>query len=476
MSRKILISLLLGLTFICFGFVFSNHIVLALPLWPQQAPAYPCGSGDFGVTGCQGYFTGVRAHIYNCGYPCINAIDVLAPGIYANSTSRFITVLTSDLSGTSGGRNQEGAAFIIDAMLGHGNFAGFGGGQASINAGIAYAQQRLAQWEQSVNYVNSLGSGYPSYGINWNYNEDCTNNNDNSLNSAYFGAPSPSPDDIYDDAFHDWICTGPDAGIDDGPAIVFSWSGGSFIIGQDCGNLEGALNALPVVPPANPSGNIHVVCEATNPDDYSVTVTFSDPYYPTTGTISTAGWNSNQPYSVRSGSTTTVTVNDPFTSQPVYLKVADDGGTYTYTADTSSCVAFSCNLTVTPSVFDPYTPFNIQASVTNSVNKSPPGAMNMRLSITPQNGGSYGYSGSQVIGSTNSVTFSSLGPTNSPGEYLATGTLSGSYTANCTTTFSVSYLPYLQIYGGDVMTGASPTSASGQCLPSQPAGIFSWNN
>jgi hypothetical protein len=121
--------------------------------------------------------------------------------------------------------------------------------------------------------------------------------------------------------------------------------------------------------------------------------------------------------------------------------------------------------------------FNLTVTVTNNTGSPPPGAT-IDLQIAPPAGATYSYSGSAAAsgsGSVSSATFSNLGPTNNTGRFTASWTLGSQ---NCSGTFDVVNLPYLNIYGGDAMGGASPDYGGGSssCAVDSDGGLYGWNN
>jgi hypothetical protein len=365
-------------------------------------------------------------------------------------------------------QDQIGAAFIIDHMLGQGSFAGRG----AAAAGVGYARSNFGTWQNLVNtYASSPNPG--SFGVQWNVWRNGVN-----PNSAFFF-------DINDDALHQYI-----PGVDDGPVIRFYWPGGEFLIQRVCGNLLGSLSP----PPSNrpPSGSISVSCNFAT-GQQTATYSFSDPDGTTWGFIGTGAWNNWPPNPT---GTYTVAIpqsaTNPYVAQVVNLAVYDSGplgdGLYHTVASANTqtpCVTFACGaMTTTPTLIDPTMNFSVTVNVTNNVSQTPPGAT-MNLRITPPAGAIYSYNNTQPAGGGGSVstnTFSGLGPTNASGVYNVTWTLNApSVSKTCTSTFPVVYLPYLNVYGGDVTTGASAdystaTGASTCNTTNAASGVFSWNN
>ncbi|HEY7348114.1 MAG TPA: hypothetical protein VH599_07310 [Ktedonobacterales bacterium] len=467
-GSKVLFGAVLGL--------LAGGVWLALAGQHVAAAAFPCNApAEFGVAPCHGYFYGGNGTTTN-----VNLLDNVLPPPALNkvtNAANFASIIKGDLySGDF--QTRIGAAFIIDTMLDQTGWGGRGGG----NAGLAYARSNFATWVQLVNHYASAPGG-ASYGVNWkwtpSYDEFCgLNGYPPTVNSAYFT-------NIGDDAFHTTICP---YGFTFGtPVIVFHWAGGSFDIGRGCGNVELSLKKIPTDNP--PTGSISVTCNATQ--QQVATVTLSDPDAPTTGFVTVLG-NGWPGAAVSSPGPAQVTIpqsaTDPYAARTVQLRVKDTGpvgtGAYSvFTAQTSvPCVALSCgNLAVTPSQVDPYMSFAVIVSVTNNVGAAPPGAT-ITLTITPPAGAAYRFTGTQsAVGAAgvSSATFSGLGPTNSAGVFGASWTLlAGAASKTCQGSFTVAYLPYLSVYGGDVAVGASPTysGTASSCATNPNAGIFSWNN
>jgi hypothetical protein len=164
----------------------------------------------------------------------------------------------------------------------------------------------------------------------------------------------------------------------------------------------------------------------------------------------------------------------PFTGQPSVNTIAP--------CVTMSCGNYSVTAGLAPDPLDPQMSFSINVGVANNYGATPPGSMS--LHISPVNGGSYNYNGQQGTsygaGYTTTSVFSNLGPTNSTGQYQYTWTLTGpNVSQTCgPQPFQVVDLPYLQVYGGDVMAGTSPSDNSSgvsSCAYDTNAGIYGWN-
>lgn len=449
----------------------------SLAFQQSKAQAAYCTPGGFGVAGCHGYFSGALARCTPSPSGCVYSGpgNILSGGLFANNATDMINIVWANLNSGSV-QNQRGAAFIIDTMLGHQTFQSSG----SFGAGINYAYTNWGTWVNLVNYYgNSTNPGW--YGVRWSVAGGDTRN------SQYFAS-------IQDDGFHTATAFTDDQGNFvpiNAPVIEFYWNGGAntFKIERDCANLEGEL----AIPPINnrPVGNLNISCDPATGAE-TATFSFSDPDGATWGHISTGSWSSGD---VGSGGPYTSTIPpgtfNPYVAQPVYLWVWDSGqagsaygGGPTVIKDTvAPCVVLSCgSLNVTPNRVDPYMRFGMTVNVNNSAGSPPPGA-NMSLKITPPAGASYTFNGSQVAsggGGTSSATFNNLGPTNKTGVYDVSWTLTApSVSKTCNSTLRVTYMPYLNIYGGDVMTGASAEYGGGSssCVSSNnAAGIASWNN
>lgn len=409
-----------------------------------------------------------------------------------NSTGSFTTDIKNYLwqTGSNSGfvnNAQTGAAFLIDDMLGldYHNY--------NTGAGINDARAHYAEW---VSIVNALGANQcsistqptcpgKSFGINWAYTP------------PYF-CNSPANTSAYDPWAHDaviyttvsWTCDHDWRAST--PEIVLYWNNGanSFHIGSQCGNAQSHNDTLPVN--HLPSGTITVSCVDPNTGLQNAHITFSDLDAATTGKVAVNGWSAaytssgagkTAVYDVRLPAPPTT---DPYTKQTVSLIVQDTGplapanSWYTWTTQSAApCATVGCSISSpTPDVVDPSTKFSITITATTSVGTLP-GTARLQLKVTPPAGNTYSYSSTPQSLSGNSVTFGGLGPTLQVGVYTLTGTLTGvGSTQTCTGSVSVVYMPYLNVYGGDVMTGSSPSYTGGQiaCDTEPNAGVFSWNN
>ncbi len=443
----------------------------------QRASAASC----FRVDAC-GYFTGDLTSAANFNVLPGSALS----GVTA--ASKFIGIISGDLS--SGDRHSSmGAAYIVDAMLNYRGTSALPAG-GGVPAGVAYARDKnnFGAWKALVNYYASSTS--PSaYGITWNYKPDeqtfCGTGN--KYDSAYDDGVTPPTHGHNDVA----VYTIPPYGTQgctlernaSMPEIQFHWQGGSFDIGTLCGNLQDTIDPIPS--DHQPTRTITVSCDGAT-GRQTATVDFSDSDGATTGYVTLGSWRS---VTVSSGSARQIALPtaDPYTVQTVILHVLDVGpappGTYvTSTASTDvPCVAVACgSLTVTPLPLDPYTKYSVEVSATNIVNQAPPGAS---FTVSIKNpGGTTAYSGSQAAsgaGGVSTATFSNLGPANAAGVYTVDWhfTTSSGIDQSCSGTFPVVYLPYLNVYGGDVSTGSVAANGDGTtCALGASAGIFSWNN
>jgi hypothetical protein len=462
MNKKTWLALLLFIVFSISGLIiYHNH-----------AEAANDGPGCNGVTGapfnmqyCLGYFTGHQDSTY------ASARDILPSGINVSNVSGIISYVESYLNESDPTGNnmcssangsfrptqcEAGAAFIIETMLGH---TGPTGGVAN---GVQDARNDLGTW---INLVNSYANSPPAgYGIIWGTQSVCPGD----LNSGFFT-------DMNDDAFHNTTCP-----LDDTPEITFYWPGGQFAIGAWCGNVETTSNQISKVP--NPWGNISVSCNNST-SQYTAIVSFGDNNGITsgiTGTVATGASPNNFSQNI-TGPVNNDNVplplwptTNPYNSQAVTLTVSDNGVQYqTSTSTPAPCVTLGCSISTAPAYIDPYMTFS--ATVNLVYPSGPPiPTFNVNLGVTSPTGASI-YNQNLSNGGTATVKFNPIGPTNGVGVYTAKATF-GAYNGTCTDQITVVYMPYLQVFGGDVFAGSSPTSATGQCSPTQSAGVFSWNN
>ena len=441
----------------------------------QKAYAFSCGKSTCG------YFTssGNGSAWY----------DVLPqPALYnVWNASELINTMSGYLY--SGNWQQKmGAAFLIDNMLKYKGKVGdnVGGG---VSAGISYAQNstNFNTWKNMVYFYAAGGSGY---GINWNYYPSKQAFCSGRVDSGYDNNGYPNYTGVNDDILYHTPAYGTNACnyeyTNSMPELHFYWPGGEFNIGKHCGNLQDIEKAIPA-PNRNPSGSISVTCDKTTWQQVA-TVSFSDPDAATDGYVVTGGVNVSG--TISSGAVVRIPRSDtsPYASQAVTLYIRDSGpvappGHYITVSDNTDvpCASLACGFTVTPDKIDPYMGFSIKITVTNNVNQTPEGTVG--LQITPPSGATYSYTGSQATASNNSssvaATFNGLGPTNNTGLFAVKGTFTGGgINISCNGTFPVVYMPYLNVYGGDVLTGASPVYSGGasSCASNASGGIFSWNN
>lgn len=500
-------KLLAGLTLLMFctlaGAVASSGTVLAATAWQNQFWNGFCSQGRYG-SGCKGYFTGIKPGCIASGICDLDRVS--SNGMNVNNGNDFVAAIQNALNGGST-QNRCGAAFVIENMLGHSPF------NSNCNAGVNTAKSNFGTWQTLVlSYANSTN---PNYGVHW---DTITNPN---VNSSWF--PSITDDVFSENVYHctrtagcpgtynsygtecanaladaahgcggkyrndettGWVWRTVNVGI---PVIQFYFPGGTFEIERGCSNLVGNLQPLPK---ANqpPTGSITVACDVALAQQVA-TVRLDDPDGATTGYIVAGSWTSGN---VSSPGPAAITIpqsaTSPYTPQQIKLYVRDVGpGTAVQVATANTqvpCAGLTCGtLSVTPARLDPYMNFSATVTVKNTVDQ-PPSPATMDLAISPPIGATYSTNRTNNpvtgSGSVSTSIFNNLGPTNKAGVYAARWTLhppSGATTV-CNGTFTVTYLPYLQVYGGDVMSGASPTTAggAGTCAANANAGIFSWNN
>lgn len=498
--RKLFMGALFFVAFIGIGLLIKPAPAHAATAWQTDYWNHECSVGAWG-SGCKGYFTGKTP---GCIPNDCNDYRVISGGVNATGIATgcgngtacadFISIIQTDLNSSNGeAQDTCGAAFVINAMMGHGVF------NSTCSAGIAAAKNSFTSWKALVAaYASSTNS---AYGVQWNTLQNPT------INSGFFANNPGYPNNIVDDVSYanDWHCT-PLNGCggafrDDAttgwvwkevdvpiPTITFYFPGGTFIIERGCSNLVGTAPKLPPVD-QSPTGSISLSCDTTTQQQVA-TITFSDPEAATTAYIQTGSWTSgiyDSPGPTKISIPQSAT--DSYTPQGVALFVKDtgSGGTQTYqkvaTGNTAvPCAQFSCgSITITPARIDPYGTFSVAVSVTNGVNQTPPGAQ-MSLTIVPPAGATYSYTATQSAsgsGNVSTATFNGVGPTNKAGTYTANWALHvGATTKTCSDTIPVVYLPYLSIYGGDAMVGASPRFQSNACSmdTNQNAGIYGWNN
>lgn len=500
MSKKVMFTILMAIVLGCVVLTLHPPLIGAI-----QNTSYPCNINGkfFGVTVCQGYFT-QQDGSNKLGPFYANLCNALqlqpnsSPNCYpvgppppdpkqcytfmcVDSASKFTSRVNQYLY-SSYLPDQIGAAFIIETMLNHTS------PNVPVGQGISIAKADYNAWQSLVNFYAS--SPDPSnYGVNWNYSESesdfCTTS---TLNSAYLSS-------IGDDVFHSTI-VGP--GCHDNwlyfgsRQIEFYWNGtkSKFMMGAGCGNVDLVANPIPQLPPPG-SGSISLNCIGAPTDDHwAADITFKN--YPS-AEVTVNGWTSPPVNKSPNQIDIPQSVTDPYGTNTVTLLVEIAPGMYAPDGSAISgnlCVTFICgSLIVTPDPVDPNMHFNATVTVNNDVGKlpPPPGAKDMMLQISPTSGVGYSYTGTQPddqgSGGQSLAIFTGLGPTYSPGSYNAKWSLlyPDPNMPTCQQTFNVVDLPYLSIYGGDTMIGASPSYEAGvsTCASdsyAQKAGIFSWNN
>ena len=412
-----------------------------------------------------------------------------------NSTS-FINDMYAYLYESSGTsdfvRNSNvGAAFLIDDMLGIDRNNGNSG------AGVNDARANWGTWVSRVNSlaINQCNVSWQancpgmSFGINWGYVPQyfCNGGMRSTVTSGYDPWAHDTPSyETQGNCDHDWNASVPE--------IVLFWTDSSgvlrsFRIGSQCGNVQESGTTLP--PPNHPPmGTISVKCIDPNTGLQSAHITFSDPDLATTAEFTVAG----QLYGPYGASPSDISLllpptTDAYNKQTVTLLVKDSGplGDQAYhtilpTVQTDSpCVNFGCTGAVTtPTVLDPYTSYSLTLGVKVSVGQSPPNpTIDIQSIVTP--GGSTYYTHGQIAAVDNAgvvgATFSGIPNTGgTTGQFTANWRLysNGTLLAACPGTFNVINLPYLNVYGGDVMTGAAP-AVGATCSINNAAGAYSWN-
>lgn len=405
-----------------------------------------------------------------------------------NTTAAFINDMKTYLNSPGGnaGYNQNaqaGAAFIIDYMLGRDFHNG------STGNGITDAQNQLTNWSNLITYFGAhqcSNSGQmrcpgTNYGINWSYQPTyfCTSPVTTSGYDPFGAWDTPLYNTAPGTCDHDWRASVPE--------IVFYWNDGanSFHIGSQCGNVQTKADKLP---PLNnvPIGTISMSCASGSE---VATVDFSDADGSTTGyiKITNAGITHQSSPPVNSGSSQQITLNpswyDPAGGQAVTLWVTDAGGLgngdiQVNSANTAACIILNCgSVTTTPTPVDPAMKFSVTVSATASA-AAGPGTMQLTMAGVP--GGTQSQSVTPS-GSIYTATFNNVGPTGTTGGFAVQWvlTVGGSSSGTCPGTINVANMPYLNVYGGDIAVGASPSYSGGAstCVsPNYSAGAFSWNN
>ena len=487
------------------GAIFVS-VLLVFHQQPAVAGGVGCGSGIYpppiSLPYCKGYFTTATATDYK------STRFVLPSGLFDSNAASLESDIWLYLAGLDPANNGEcgtpkgpfrptqcmaGAAFIIEAMLGHGAF------NSSVAAGVAQVKAKgYAEYNNWVYLVNSYAtSTVPGYYVTWGSAPVCIINGLNSGFSDIWPGIDP-PVGINYDIFHYSDCP-----LDTTSEIQFHWpassSGpaGSFDIGENCGNIENSIGKIPPVLPTDrpPTGTITIKCVG---ESQIANVSFNDPDGPTNAYITQSSSGGPPTKFVFNGNNDITTFVSPLNSlQIMYLYVQDilpGGSTGSYVnvahALTQPCPTFSCgswsvvSATGAPSI-DSSMKFNVTVSV-NIDSGTPPPSANMYLYISgPSPGTTKIYNKSPLLASGNPLTVSvnGLGPTNNPGIYTLTWNLNSPYSVTkppCIQQFPVTNLPYLQVYGGDVMIGASPSYDSGtstsSCVANNNAGIYGWNN
>lgn len=429
--------------------------------------------------GC-GYFNDRPENAWDNVLPAPALINVGNSGSAAQRTQNFINTMRGYVfSGDD--HTRIGASFIVDDMLQYRGAVNVPAGGGS-GAGVSYAQSHFNQWASLVNYYgNSPQPG--RYGIDFNYRPSLSAfcDSGNNIDSGYDPvAEDPvlyhvPPSGVWCNNEYNWSM----------PEIRVYWPGGSFNIGKQCGNVQQSAQRIPV--PNSPHGSISLSCTNATIGQQTARVTLGDNDGGTDGYITVNGWTSGK---VGSPGPANIILpapptTNPFSAQTVTLWVKDVGivGTGGYDAVASAntqvpCAIVSCSISSpTPNLLDPNMTFSVAVTVTSSVGLVP-GAQ-AQLTITPPAGATYSYTSPIQPTSSGAATFSGLGPTNKPGVYNLLGrAIAPGINKTCTSSVSVFYLPYLNVYGGDVLTGSSSSYNAGvsSCTTDSSAGVFSWNN
>lgn len=493
MSRKTFI-VVLGLVIVGAGILGYHQIAHAFsckvydPKTKTWVPASTCG-----------YFT--SAGNGSAWY------DVLAQPALVNVTNaaNFESTMSSYLSSGST-QNSMGAAFLIDNML---NYKGVvadtvGGG---VNAGKSYAQNsaNFNKWKALINSyaVNSCSinseSNCPgkSFGINWQYKPTQAHFCSGRTDSGYDNNGWPNYTGVNDDILYKTPANGTSGCnyeyLNSMPEIHIYWPGGQFNIGKHCGNLQDITNVIPQSNTA-PEGSISVTCVDPNTGLQSAHVTFRDMDAATSAHFTVGAQNYGTYTSSGAGAWFTQDIplllpptTDAYNKQTVTLYVKDTGplGDQAYHSmpvmqTDSPCVNFGCTGTsTTPTIVDPYMTYSLKVGVRASVGQSPSNPTIDIQSIVTPSGVTY-YTHGQIAAANNAgvveATFTNVPKTNGTGQFTANWRLysNGTLLTQCSGKFNVINLPYLNVYGGDVMTGAAP-AASGACSINNAAGAYSWN-
>lgn len=393
--------------------------------------------------------------------------------------------------GTAGYVNNAhaGAAFLVDDMMGidfHNGSTGNGindaGAQFNNWSNIVRALSNGGANECYTNSAQMTCSG-KSFGINFGYKPTyfCTAP---VYTSAY--DPGAFDDPIYwtggNSCDHDYWASVPE--------IVLFWTDNgvlkSFHIGSQCGNAQSRSDRLPT--DHLPTGSFSLSCDKTTGIETAFNLSIYDQDAPTTGYLKVVGGPNPFTYNVNSGTTYNniqIPVSDTYPyGPPVTIELhAHDTGPLGSGADYTvwsvnngfllPCAQVGCGITTSPTIVDPYMKFSAKVIINNGVNETPAGTLT--ISFSPSFGSTYTQAVPQTTGNSYTANFSALGPTKATGQYTATAKFTGGgVTTTCTTNVNVINLPYLNVYGGDVMTGAAP-AVGGACSINNTAGAYSWN-
>lgn len=449
----------------------------------QSANAFSCGAGSCG------YFTSATngSAWYNVlSWPALyNVWDV----------NNLVNTMNGYLYSGSW-QNKMGAAFLVDNMLKYKGKVGdnVGGG---VGAGEAFAQNgtNFNNWK-SLMYFYAAGGG--GKGIDFNYWPSKQAFCSGRVDSGYDNNGWPNYTGVNDDILYHTPKYGTsqcDFEYNNSmPEIRIYWPGGEFDIGKQCGNLQDIDSSIPVQN-RSPQGSISVTCDDANTGLQTAHFSFMDPDSGTSAVFTVGPQPYNGPYT-SSGPGVWAAYNiplllppttDAYNKQTVTLSVKDTGvfGDQAYhpvaTAQTASpCVNYGCSGPVTnPGRLDPYMTYSLTVGIKPTVGQTPPNpTVDIQSIVTP--GGSTYYSHGQVAATNNAgvlgSTFANIPKTNGTGVFTANWRLysNGSLLKSCSGTFDVINMPYLNVYGGDVMTGAAP-AAGGACSINNAAGAYSWN-
>ncbi len=450
-----------------------------------------------------GYFTGTSQSADGDSY----AYDVIAArqyGYNAIPSSVYSGVSSSQLksnfinwlngyvaqNSTANTHNEVGGAFIVNAML----------GRAS---GSRTLYISTAMWNDLVARISQ--SGITASWVTVDPNSLSGTTSFNNYNVGKSGG------DVF---FHYWNAV-------PRPVIEFRNSAGTlvFAIEIPCGNPLGGFPGLPQVPPATLDGYKMSNTGSTSGFEYSglpvsvsgVTTTTGNPFYfsggsaitmsgslSTTQTVSvnttnlTKGW-AVIGHSICDGTADPTGCTNANLSYGAKYYVSSSASSFSYVFKSGhqyhmrwffkSLVVLSCaNFTTNPTELDPFTAFTAIAKVNLGTTAAVPANQNIAL-ILKNSAGVTKYGPVNVVPTTSSgtstSTYSPVGPL--PGEtysvtwvYTATG-----YSITCNSSLVVAYMPFLAVYGGDMIAGNSPqVDAAGNaagCYSNNSAGIYSWN-